>query len=205
MAVGTYALTTLAHLKSYLNLSVSTHDTLLEDFVDRATDLFENFTNRKLKARDYHYDSGDGDYDSDNGIMDGNDRDMISLPQYPVNSITTLRINTTSIDERTSIYACGWVIQDKAAGIVALSCYLFTKGLKNIDFAYNAGYSTVPEDLEQACIELAAWMFKQSTPGSALLGESSKSFPDGSISFIVKELLPQVKMVLEKYKKRFLF
>lgn len=201
MAVGTYALTSLANLKSYLNLSVTTHDTLLEKLVDRATSLAEDYTNRKLKARDYSYDSDADAYDADNAVLDGNDRDHMIMPQYPVNSVTTVRINTLSIDERDTVFDTGWVL-DKKNGIIRLAGYVFTGGLKNIEFAYNAGYATVPDDLEQAVIEQAAWMFKQSTAGSALLGITAKTLPDGSISFSSGDILSQVKLVFNRYKKR---
>lgn len=196
MAVGTYALTTLARLKAYFNLTVLDHDNLIEDLIDRATALFEAFTRRKLKARDYSYES-----DSENAKLDGNGRDTIRLPQYPVNSLSTLRISEQEIDERDSIYSCGWILEGES-GILRLACYLFTEGIQNIELAYNAGYSSVPEDLEQACIEQAAWMFKQSPAGSALLGVSSRTFADGSVSYTVRDILPQVRMVLENYKKR---
>ena len=202
MGVGTYALTSLANVKQYLNLSVATHDVLLENCVDRATEMFENFTNRKLKSRDYHYDSDENAYDADNAVMDGNGRDRMALPQIPINSVTTVRINTLSIDARSTVFDTGYVI-DKQNGIILLAGYVFTKGIKNIEFAYNAGYSSVPDDLEQAAIEQTAWIFKQSSAGSALLGVSNKTLPDGSVNWVTTDLLPQVRRVLNKYRKRF--
>ncbi len=203
MAVGTYALTTLVKLKAYLNLTITTNDTLLEGLIDRVTSLFEGFTNRNLEARDYSYISTSDDYDSDNAIVNGNNRHRITLPQYPVNSLTTLRISTLAISERSSVTGAGWVIEEKGAGILALSGYIFTGGVKNVELVYNGGFSTIPDALEQAAIEQAAWMYKQSPVGSGLLGVSNKSLPDGSISYTVRDLLPQVRMVLEKYKNRF--
>jgi len=202
MGVGTYALTSSANLKSYLNLSVATHDTLLENLIDRTTELFENFTNRKLKARDYSYISTAAAYDSDNATIDGNGRDAIPAPQFPINSLTTLRVDTMEIDARGGVNQSGYVL-DKASGIIRLAGYIFGKGLRNVELVYNAGYSTVPEDLEQACIEQAAWAFRESGAGSALLGVSAKTMPDGSISYTTKDLLATVKMVLNRHKRRF--
>jgi len=203
MAVGTYALVSLDELKEYAGINSSDHDGLLEKIVNRTTSLFESSTRRKLKARDYSYDPDDAAYDPDNAVLNGNDRDRISLPQYPVNSIATLKVNDMEIDERETIYSCGWVIEDRAAGIVTLSCYIFTKGLKNIELAYNAGFSTVPDDLYEACLEQAAWFFKQSPAGANLLGVAAKNLPDGSISYTTKDLLPYVQRRLNHYKKRF--
>lgn len=203
MSVGTYALTSLAKLKEYLGITVTTWDTFLEGLVDAATAQAETYTNRNLKARDYSYDSDAAAYDPDNAVLDGNGLDRIVLPQYPIVSVTTLRIDTMEIEARSSLFSCGYV-PDKASGIILLAGYLFTKGLRNIELAYNAGYSTVPANLEQAVIEQAAWLYKESNVGSALLGVSSKQLPDGSLTFMDRDLLPAVKLVLNRYKKRFL-
>ena len=204
MSLGTYALTTLAHLKEAMGVTHSTNDELLERGIDAVTSRFETETRRKLKARDYSYVATADAYDADNAILDGNDRDHLVLPQYPIVSLTTLRINETAITERSSIYGCGWVL-DKKNGVVMLNCYLFSKGRRNIELVYNAGLTTVPDDLANACIEQALWSFKQSIPGGNLLGVASKALADGSISYTAKDLLPGVETVLENYKKRFAF
>jgi uncharacterized phiE125 gp8 family phage protein len=199
MGVGTYALTSLAKLKSYLNISATTWDTFLESCVDAATGQAELYTNRKLKGRAYSYLT---DADSDDAIIDGNGLDRIQAPQYPINSVTTLRIDTSEIDARGSVFNRGYVL-DKNAGIIHLAGYLFTEGLRNIELVYTAGFSTVPDDLEQAVIEQAAWVYKESGVGGSLLGVTGKQLPDGSLSFMARDLLPGVKMVLDKYRKRF--
>jgi len=204
MSLGTYALITLADLEEYANITITDHEQLLERLIDAATSLFETYTRRKLKARAYSYDSDSGDYDPDNAVFDGNGTDKMILPQYPVNSVATLRINETEIDARASIYNLGYLIE-KQNGIITLSGYLYTRGLANIEFAYNAGLSAIPDDLQQACIEQVVWMYKQSAVGGNLLGVSSKSLADGSISYSNKDLLPSVRMVLASYKSHYGF
>ncbi len=54
MAVDTYALITLAQLKTELSITVSTYDTLLEDSIDRATGVIESYTRRLLKTRHFY-------------------------------------------------------------------------------------------------------------------------------------------------------
>lgn len=190
-------------LLAFLGISGTPDDTtLMEDCIDRTTALFEAMTNRNLKARGYSYLSTSNDYDPDNAVFDGNDRDKLVLPQYPINSVTTLRINTIEIAVRGDVFDTGYVI-DKKRGILMLAGYLFTSGLRNIEVVYNAGYSTIPEDLEHACIEQAAWMFRQATPGGGLLGVAGKTLADGSISFTARDILPQVQLVLNHYKRRF--
>jgi len=202
MSVGTYALTSLAALTEYMGITVGDHDVLLENTIDRVTALFEDATRRKLLARDYSYDSDSDAYDAENAILDGNGRDAILLPQYPIQSVTTLRVNEYEIDARDSLTGCGYVIR-KDRGEIVLACYLFTKGLQNIELEHNSGFSSVPADLEDAALKQCAWAFKQSPAGSNLLGVAAKNLADGSVSYTQKELLPEVRTTLERYKKRF--
>jgi hypothetical protein len=51
MAVGTYALTSLANLKAWIGVTVSTYDAVLESAIDRATAMVESYCDRQLKAR----------------------------------------------------------------------------------------------------------------------------------------------------------
>lgn len=53
MAIDTHALTTLANLKSYLGVTTSTDDTIMEDSINRATVMIESLCDRKLKARQF--------------------------------------------------------------------------------------------------------------------------------------------------------
>ena len=51
MSVDTYALTTLAKLKAWLGITVSTYDTLLEASIDRASAKIESYCGREFLSR----------------------------------------------------------------------------------------------------------------------------------------------------------
>jgi len=51
MAVDTYALTSLANLKSWLGISGITDDLILEASIDRASDIIESYCDAKFKQR----------------------------------------------------------------------------------------------------------------------------------------------------------
>lgn len=76
MAVGTYALTTLAGLKAHLGITVSTYDTLLEQYIDHATAKIERWIGRQIKVRDYSEWYG------------GNNVVSVKVKQYPINNVT---------------------------------------------------------------------------------------------------------------------
>jgi hypothetical protein len=75
MAVGTYALTTLAQLKAHLGITVSTYDTILEQYIDHATAKIERWIGRQIKVRNYSEWYG------------GNDVRSVRVKQYPINNV----------------------------------------------------------------------------------------------------------------------
>ncbi len=75
MAVDTYALTTLSDLKTWMGISASTWDTLLENCIDSASARVEAYIGRKIKSRTW----------VEHINPDGSDR--VQLRQYPVTAI----------------------------------------------------------------------------------------------------------------------
>jgi hypothetical protein len=75
MAVGQYALTTLAGLKAHLGITVSTYDTILEQYIDHATAKIERWIGRQIKVRNYFEWYG------------GNDVRSVRVKQYPINNV----------------------------------------------------------------------------------------------------------------------
>ena len=75
MAVGTYALTTLAGLKAHLGITVSTYDTILEQYIDHASAKIERWIGRQIKLRNYSEWYG------------GNDVRSVKVKQYPINNV----------------------------------------------------------------------------------------------------------------------
>lgn len=202
MALGPYALTTLGDLKAYLNIAGAENDQLLESLIDRVSELFEEFTNRNLKARDYHYDPLEDSYDPVNAVLDGNGRPGIHLPQFPVNSVTELRVDGREIPRANDHEAPGWIDDGrlKSSGILRVRGYLFGQGAANVGVAYNAGFVDAPKDLAQAAIEQAAWKFQEGY--KARLGVAARTLAGGSVRVETGDLLPQVREVLERYRKR---
>ncbi len=193
MSVSAYALCTLAQLKSYLGITSTDYDSQLEDLVDAASAQAEAFTGRKLAARDYPWE------------LDGNGQAALFVPEWPLNSITTLEINGAEIPARTSYDGAGYVIEADQ-GLIRLSNYVFYLGMKNVEIAANAGYATVPEDLRQAVIELAAWKAKQSSMqgiGQDWLGKTSEAKPhDMGTLGLVKGIPADLAEVLGRYARR---
>ena len=78
MAVGTYALTSLANLKSWLGITASTDDTVLERAIDRATARIESHLGRQILSRSY------SEWRNGCGVT------SIHLNQWPVTQVTNV-------------------------------------------------------------------------------------------------------------------
>lgn len=192
MALDTHALCSLAELKSYMGISADTWDDQLEELINAATAQAESHTGRELAARDQEW------------ALDGNNETDLVVPQWPLNSISSLEINGVEISARESWQGYGYVI-DSEAGMIQLQGYVFTGGLANIEISANAGYATVPADLEQAVVELAAWKAKQSQIsdiGQGWLGKQSEAKPQNmGTTSLVRGVPREIAEVFGRYTR----
>ena len=259
MAVGTYALTSLANLKSWMGITASTDDAVLEAAIDRATARIETYLGRNIKERSY------SEWRNGAGV------DAIQLRQWPVSQVSgvwtgayaalvvssnpssgyirasisvnqetgtpsllltrTANDGTTTTDvetfanrpttadlqiaiNNTPPFQCtlgknirSVQLRPRAAGDVVLSTVtlfaadtaseytydydigrlmidqswwaywplergIMPDAVKSVLVEYTAGYATVPDDIEQACIEVAAMMYRDRRRDAGLASES---------------------------------
>jgi uncharacterized phiE125 gp8 family phage protein len=195
MALSADALTSLAALKSYLQISGDTHDALLESLIEAVSAQFNAYTGRRLTARDYSWREADPEYDSDNAVLDGTGLPELILPQYPVQSLAELALEGSPLELEL-------VALDRSAGVASLKSGVFPRGKSNVGLVYQAGFATLPADLSQAALEQAAVRFQQSAAGHGRLGITARTLADGSLSYSGEALLPQVREVLDRYRNR---
>jgi len=198
--MGDYDLTNEQAVREYEGISTVDDTELITRLIERVTSRFEAYCGRQFAARDYDYAT-----DPDNAILDGLanrlNSSLLVLPQFPIVSVTTVRINEISYDESTGIYEAGWYIHSYKSGILGLRGFEWVSGYRNIELVYNAGYGTIPGDLEEACIKQVLWHYKQGKK-EHILGQSGKSLADGSVSmFATSAFLPGVKQTLDHYSR----
>lgn len=176
-------LTSLANLKAYLGLTVITDDTLLTNLIERESARIEQLLSRTLASASYTL------------SVNGTGKDVQMVPNYPITAVASLSIDGAAIPASTGFTVAGYVFDDTA--IYLRGGYLFTKGVKNVDIAYTAGYSTIPVDIEQSCIELAAWAYKN----RERLGLSSKGLAGETTAYVTAAMPKHIEARLNPYKR----
>ena len=284
MAVGPYALTSLSNLKSWLGITASTDDAVLERAIDRATSRIESYLERNIKERSY------AEWRSGAGV------DTIRLHQWPVTTVTSvfsgniavmvigakgnnlrasIAVNQetptpavvatyTDITGATTVtsipFATYPTVSDVAAQIGATGAYNATvtknlravqmrpragadcvlasmtlygadtpseftydyergrltidrswfaywplqKGImpnvaKSILIEYTAGYATVPDDIEQAAIEVASMLYRDRRRDGNLQSEGLGDYNYSRAT--VAEMNAKLDSLLERWKE----
>jgi len=148
MAVNANALTTLAKAKIYLKIPVLeiAQDDVVELFINSSSEYIERECDRVFKAQAF------------TEIRHGRKQNILLLKQWPVNSITELRVDNDSnfILADTLVDAADYRVGDDSNSVILLN-QVFHNGYNNIKVVYNAGFTTIPSDLEHACLWLVSW------------------------------------------------
>ncbi len=201
MALLNYALTTVARAKSFLDITTSDEDTLIERLVNSATDFIEKYCGRRFKKTEYS-----------NELYDGSGSTKLLLKQYPVDSASDFVLEKrNSIDNNDSWseidsedYFVHW---DK--GIIENVRDIFYKYPQHYRISYSAGYDynnsdsflsdVGAADLEYACWKLVSSLYDEiGTNG----GIQSESLGDYSVSYMKTTMADEeLKSILDNYKK----
>jgi uncharacterized phiE125 gp8 family phage protein len=180
MTANIYDLTTLATLKSYINVG-SQDDVLLQRLLTSASIAIESYCNRDFVSLSY------------TSTFDGNNARYMVLPDYPVTAVSSVTINGVSIPAG-SITNAGYYFDGQK---IMLFGYIFTRGLGNVVISFTGGYAVIPYDLEQACIGLVQyWLGNRQRNG-----EVSRSMGGQTISYDRSDMPAWVKTILQQYKR----
>lgn len=178
---GSY-LTTLANVKSYLNITDTNSDTIITALIPRITDLIQSFCNRIFGAADYVE------------FHNGDSQKELFLKNYPVNSVASIYDDPDRTFDSLSLIAATDYAVESLTGIVYLDIQL-SEGRQSVKVAYNGGYATIPSDLEHAAILMITAEFLDSrTDVNTPDGVSEKERRTDSVR-------KQAKEIYEKYRR----
>ena len=178
------ALCTTANVKSYIGVSVSTHDTLIGLLIDSVSSFIETYTGRTYAAAEF------------TEYFDGNACEFI-LKNRPVDDspapVVSYNNGTQATPNWQVVSAEDYVI-NREAGIIVSTYGKLPTGSQNIKIVYTAGYATIPADLELLAKQLTAKAFEQ----RKAQGIGRESLGGASIDW-KSELTPEQTHILSAY------
>lgn len=287
MAVSAYALTSLGSLKTWLGISVSTYDAVLESSIDRATSLIESFCDRRLVARTHYEwaiprgertfqvkhapivaintvafghrlgltvtsDSASTDVLATVGF-DGTEVRLRKIDSSGTASTATISVatypTTSAIVDYVNGSVAGWsatlstnayarsLYRFGGRGVIDAPCLIeypgdnvsayeieqdlglihivadrfpgireddatanrFPRGFFPVFVEYEGGLETIPDDLEQACIEIAADLYRERLVDTTVVSESLGDYNYTRTS--PADLLQKRSRLLEAYRE----
>ena len=158
-------------------------DPLLSRMIAACSTFIESWLNRIIAAQEY------------TEMLNGNDRDTLFLENYPVTAINSLKIDGHIIAQRGELPSSGGYVFDNNE--LYLDGGYFTKGIKNVKVVYTAGYSSIPADIEQACIDMIGDWFRYIDR----IGKTSQAIEGQSTSFTNTAIPARALLVLQQYKR----
>lgn len=188
----------LADVKELLGISGSSEDDLLNDMIAYSTAMIEDYLG---------YKPGLATVDE---TLAGNGRQELMLSRFPVASITSITLDSTTVDSDD------YDLQEPEAGIVFKeTCWAYTGKKYRYTARYQYGY-TLPEDgsptlplsIQNAATILVTNLYNNKGVDTSL---ESEKFPDvyevvygksRGTNVINRFLSPEIKSLLDPYVKR---
>uniref|UniRef100_A0A6M3L4L4 Putative head-tail connector n=1 Tax=viral metagenome TaxID=1070528 RepID=A0A6M3L4L4_9ZZZZ len=183
----TNSLTTWTQVNAFLNFGTAVQ-TMAESLIDQASWFLNTATNRQLKARtQVEYISGDGDQ-------------VLILKHPPVATVASIYDDVSRGFGTATLMSASAYTYDNTTdeGIVWLIGISATVGTRNVKITYTGGYSTVPYDIEMACIKLVDWWYKDFSDHRTGFVNATEG---GESVTYQKEIPPDVQRVIDKYRR----
>lgn len=190
MSLEAYALCTVAQVKTHLDISVTTWDTLIEDLIDATTDMIESYCGgRRFKTSG----SDVTEYYDGDVLRDG--KNIIALTKYPIISITSVSYSSGDYNNPTwtAYDPASFYIKNSNRGLLYMNSLPYEH--QSIRVVYQGGYTTIPNDLALACIMWVARIFNRRKSGDA----SNESVGGASVAWMA-DMPIEVKQILANYR-----
>lgn len=172
------SLVSLESLKQRLGITHDRQDGQLQTLIAGVSAAVEAYLGRKLLAANY------------TERHNGNGKNRLVLHQYPVLSVSQVKINGRVIDD--------WDNDDWL--LIRLNG--FAKGIRNVEIKYRAGYETLPADIQEAALLIAAQRMNELENK----GVQSKTLAGETISFSsfsqTGGMPPAAFAILQEYRRK---
>lgn len=182
------ALCTLSDVKLLLGIqSIDTNeDDLISTLIDNVSSMFETYCGRTFTSTTY------------TEYYDGLGGDKLYTNQYPIVSVSGIYDDSSwAYGVDTLIDSSYYRISTNGLSVNLVPGQIFSEGSGNIKIIYTAGYTTIPLDLKQACIDEVARKYKRRDR----IDVTAISLGNESISMFSDDFLPTTKIVLNSYRR----
>lgn len=155
MAAAANDMALLADVKTYLSISDSNSDALLQALITAVSTMVQTFCDDNFLSQTYDW------------VTSGWDSHILPLPYGPVTAINFLNIDAMSIPALTSApnsFASFGYFYNPDGQSIRLSGCRFTRGVGNVEVNYTAGYANqaaLPMDLQFAVWKLVGLKFRE--------------------------------------------
>lgn len=171
----------LADVKTYLGLTTTATDPVLQSLITGASAWIESFCSRVFAQATY------------TEIRNGNGGNRLFLANAPVSAVSSVTVDGQAIPAASDAQSTGYVYD---GGTVYLRGYVFCRGVQNVTASYTAGFATVPADVAQACVELVAAKYAKR---DRIDKQSETLGTQQTISYSMADMPAQVKAALLPY------
>lgn len=207
---------TLADLKEYLQISDSSDDTFLTNATNRAGAYIEDFCGRRFASSSRTY------------VLSGDGTNRLYLHDWPITTVTSVYgscahyprhfTSTGGSVQSTELVNSDYYFianiggsdegKDHILNVASGSPYSSATGVwdlgeQNFEVVATTGYSTIPADLYQASIEVAATIYNSGKHGT--LGKISLATDGGSTAFELERGIPKGTIATLKRYRRWSF
>ena len=186
-----YNVVSLFDIKEHLGITQSnTDDAYLSTLIDGISEAIEQYCRRKFAARRYtEYHSGDGS----SGVL--------FVDEYPIVAVTSLHDDVDREFGSSDLIATGNYVVSGDDGMVELydDETRFSKGTRNIKITYTGGYNTMPYSIGLAAMIWIDRIYKKKDRKNE--GIESQNIGDKATTYRIDDIPPEVKMLLNPFKR----
>lgn len=179
-------------VKTAKGISGTGEDTRISNLIGRVQAMFDSYCNRVFEGADWIE------------YFDGKGLDSVWVSNPPIYNVTALYDSPDRTYGDGDLMDAEDYVIHSVEGRIRLVDGTFGDGVLNVKVhykgGYGSGYTTPPGDLVEALIEQVIFIHKRLQNED--LGVTGRSLQDGSITFEARDLLPSVKMVLDRYRLR---
>lgn len=183
-------LLSLADLKSYLQITSDSYDTILASLKASVEQWVKTYCRDPflvVERTEYH---------------DGNGKADLRLRHYPITALTSVHVDASRAFGASTAVTSDVIAStlNDAEGVIELYGKVFTVGQKNVKVVYKAGLATIPADLAHAVKILCAREFL--LQDKKLTGQVSQSVGDKTISLNLEEIPRNAWDILNRYQRQ---